>query len=178
MPINEKQIAILRAVAAGSTLKAAGEALEVSATRAGQLLNRICKQLGLPLGVSGIHANPKTYLQKLDAELARVPTVGLRRDLVQRLVRILKLKSATELTPEYLSNISARMLLNSEITFVAIAEIQEWLLGHSRSLKRTPPETGKEITEAKRAIYLLDAFYFDTTNLTKQLRNLLEEDVE
>lgn len=178
MAVNEKQISILRAVAGGSTIKAAGETVDVSATRASQHLARICRQLGLSRELNDIRINPSIYLQKLDIVLASTPALGLRRDLVQRLVTLLKLKSEADLTPGYLANISAQVLLNNGVTYVAISEIQEWLLEHSCSLKRTPPETAKEITEVKRAIFLLDAYYFDTANLKKQLHSFLGQNTE
>jgi hypothetical protein len=58
--------------------------------------------------------------------------------------------------------------LRNGATLVAITEVQEWLTKHGLSLKRRPPETEKEINEVKRAIAVLDVFYFDTASLKEQ----------
>ncbi|WP_298621815.1 hypothetical protein [uncultured Zoogloea sp.] len=167
--INRKA-QILRAVAAGKTLKNAGEEAGISAGQTVNNLHRICRALGLPYDLKAIRSNPE-YLSRLDKLLSN-PASGLRSLLVDRLVQALLLSTKAELTPEYVSNLTASDLIRSGITLGAIAEIQEWLQGYDRSLRRKAPESDEEIREVRRAISLLNAFYFDTDRLEVQYDNL------
>jgi hypothetical protein len=82
-------------------------------------------------------------------------------------------RSLSELSPKYISNISASQLLESGLTFVAVGELQAWLVGHQLSLKRSPPQSPGEVKAVKHAIEILDAFHFDTNLVRKQLAVLL-----
>ncbi len=166
----EKKASILRAVAAGGTLKKAGEAVGISAGQAVNNLSRLCREISLPYDLDAIRSNPD-YLSKLDA-LINKPTAGLRDRLVDGLITALKLPNEGSLTPQYMSNLSAGDLHRHGITFTAISEIQDWLLDRGLSLKRIPPDSPEEIREAQRAIALLNALYFDTSKLEVQFDHL------
>jgi hypothetical protein len=171
MIANDRKAKILKCVADGGTLKEAGARASISAGRARQLLAHLCRELKLPFSVGDIRAEPKKYLTRLD-EFERRPQFELRKALVHDLIIKLKLKTEADLTPGYVSNISASQLLSNGITLLAVTEIQEWLSKKGLSLRRRPPKTDKEITEVKRAIALLDVFHFDTVIIKEQLQHL------
>ena len=99
----------------------------------------------------------------------------LNHKIVYNLVDALKLKNIEDLTPQYLSNISAAQLISAGLTMVAVAEAQQWLMNNRTSLKRRPPESTAEIQAVKRAIATLDAFQFETENIRSQLNFLQNE---
>jgi hypothetical protein len=172
LALNLKSIAVLKAIVAGKTLVEAGEVVNVGTGRARELLFKICREFRLPYVVSEIKSNPKPYLEKLD-NLPENLLIGLRSQLVEDLVNVLKVKNLSELSPKYISNISASQLLESGLTLVAVGELQAWLVGHQLSLKRSPPQSNAEIKAVKHAIEILDAFHFDTKLVRKQLGILL-----
>lgn len=178
MNSNAREAKILTAVANGATLVKAGASLGISSTRTKDLLNKICRKLKMSSAIKDIKASPNKYLKKLDElnteESKKEPHLYLRSTLVSKLKSILKLNSASDLTPKYLSNITASQLINRGVSIIAITELQEWLSRYSLSLKKCPPEGEAEIKEVRRAIALLDAFYFDTTTIKSQLSFLLE----
>ncbi len=175
MTANDRKASVLRCVAEGKSLKEAGAAVSISAESARTLLANLCRELKLSSSLDDIRTDPKKYLTRLD-EFKSSPKFELRKALVHDLIFKLKLKAESDLTPKYVSNITASQLLGNGTTLVAVTEIQEWLMKHGLSLKRCPPETDKEITEVKRAIAVLDVFYFDTASLKEQLQHL-ESDV-
>lgn len=170
----DKKARILRAIAAGKTLKAAGEEAGISAGQAVNNLSRLCRALDLPYDLAGIRSNPE-YLSRLDALLNK-PTSGLRAQLVRRLVQVLKVQTEATLTPDYVSNLTASDLFRNGITTIGIAEIQEWLQGYDLSLRMKAPDSDDEIREVRRAISLLNAFYFDTDRLEEQYEHLTGND--
>ena len=172
---NSVKAKILRSVAGGATLSQAGTTAGISTARARTALGSLCRTLRLSADSEAIQAQPQKYLEAL-LEFESKPQFELRRTLVDKLKEVLMLRSAAELTPQYLSNITASQLLERGVTLVAIAELQEWLYSHDLSLKRRPPETESDIREAQRAIALLDAFHFDTDILEQQLANLVQEE--
>jgi len=174
MIANDRRAAMLKCVAEGGTLKEAGATASISAGRVRQLLANLCRELKLPFSVDGIRADPEKYLGRLE-EFKKRPQFELRKALVNDLLFKLNLKTEAELTPKYVSNISASQLLSNRVSLVAVTEIQEWLSKHGLSLKRRPPETDQEITEVKRAIALLDVYHFDTAILREQLQHLENE---
>ena len=159
--------AIIRSIANGGTLKAAGDAIGVSSTRAGQILRIYCRQIGLPGTISEIKSRPFDYLNNLE-KTTEIDRSTLTRNAIHNLVYKLKLKSAEELTPKYLSNVTASQLLGVGVTFVTISDLQGWLKTSGHSLKRHPPESANAITAIKRAINLLEAFYFDISLINEQ----------
>lgn len=175
MIANNKRSAMLKCVADGGTLREASEMASVSSERARQLLVRLCRELGLPFSVDEVRADPKKYLTRLE-EFKKKPQFELRKALVHGLLPKLKLKTETDLTPKYVSNLTASQLLNSGVTLVAVTEIQEWLSTHGLSLTRRPPETDQEIMEIKRAIAILDVFHFNTAILKEQLQHFEGDD--
>jgi len=90
------------------------------------------------------------------------------------LVFQLKLRSTDELTPQYVSNISAETLLSNGFTETGLVEIQEWLLANGLSCKRKLPEKDEYLRTIKKAIVLLDAFGLDVSHAKEQLKNLDE----
>lgn len=172
----DKKASILRAVASGKTLKEAGAEAGIGAEQAVNHLSRICRALDLRYDLAAIRSNPD-YLSRLDALLSK-PSMGLRNQLTMKLVETLKLPDDASLTPQYMSNLSACDLYRNGITTVAIVEIQDWLNGYDLSLRKVAPESDDEIREVRRAIVLLNAFYFDTTNLEVQFDHLTGKDDE
>ncbi|MEN9479845.1 MAG: hypothetical protein RLZZ298_1240 [Pseudomonadota bacterium] len=100
------------------------------------------------------------------------PAKKLNHKIFNNLFEALKLKHPEDLTPRYLSNLSASQLLSVELTLVAISEGQEWLVEHGTSLKRKPPQTPEEMQAVKRAIGILDAYQFDVSIIRQQLAYL------
>lgn len=168
---NSKKAAVLRAVAMGATIAEAGKAAELTTAQAKESLRRLRRELALNTDIAEIQASPQKYLKALQ-HFESEPQFDLRKPLVEKLVSALRLKSASDLTPHYLSNISASQLLSCGLTLVAVAELQEWLEKRDLSLKRTPPVTVADVKAAERAILLLDAFFFDTEMIRDQLANL------
>lgn len=158
---------VLKAVAAGKTLKSAGEEAGVSSTRARQWLSTICRELRLPDGVQDIRANKDEYLTRL-AMIAAPPSAELEKRFVRDLMVKLKLRDVSTLTPRYVSNLTASDLFRCGCTLVAVVALQGWLKGHGLSLKRRPPETDVEVKEVLRAIRLLDVYQFDTAAIEAQ----------
>ena len=170
MKKDTRGAAIIRAIAHGSTLKAAGEAIGLKSTRASQVLNKYCRQIGLPGVVADIKNNPSVYLEKIEItqEIDQSP---LARNSINDLVYKLKLSSTEQLTPKYLSNVTATQLLAAGVTLVTISDLQDWLKNTGHSLKRHPPETNDATKAIKRAINLLDAFYFDVSSINEQFKH-------
>jgi len=172
MILIEKKVEILKAVANGSSLSGAGSTVGVSAGSARNALNRLCQVLELSPLVKDIKANPEQYLKKAE-ELKSAQKPVLRPMLTNKLVSVLKVKDKTQVTPRYLSNITASQLMENGISWVAVTEIQEWLSSSGLSLKPTVPDNDEEIKHVKRAIAVLDAFYFDTELVKEQLNNVI-----
>lgn len=172
---NSRKAEILKAVASGASLKEAADSAGISGSRARDLLSRICREMQMPDSVKDIQANPCAYLDKID-EMARSPRFELRRDLVKRLMQALRVRDVLEITPQYVSNITASQLLQHGITTLAITELQDWLSGHGLSLKKCAPKSDQEVKEVRRALALLEVFHFDTENARRQLSHLLSDE--
>ncbi len=170
---NYRKVKILQVVLNGGTLSEAGASIEVSQSRARDILYRICREFDLPRDLKYMRSNPDEYLNKIE-ETKEEPKMMLRALLIDKLVRVLKLKNKDELTPQYLSNLTASQLMSNGITPVAVVEIQEWLSKSELTLKRRAPENDEDIKKVKQAIAILYAFQFDTKILNEQLSHLLE----
>lgn len=164
--------AILRAVLNGSTLAEAARQEHITTARGRSALQQLCRRLRLPAEVSEIQAHPERYAQAL-AEFEASPEIGLGRALATKLTTALTLSSPVQVTPAYLSNISATQLLERGLTIVNIHQIETWLSGSAKELKRSPPRTDHEIQEASKAIALLYTFFFDVSAAKAQLEHLL-----
>ncbi|QNM95512.1 hypothetical protein [Chitinimonas koreensis] len=162
---------MLRAVAEGQTLADAGQLIGKSAGWAGRLLSQACREIGLPSEIRTIRDRKDEYLEKL-GEPERNPVDELNSKVAVNLASALRLKGVGELTPVYLSNITASQLLGEDQTPVAVAEAQDWLVRHGTSLRRKPPESEMEMREVRRAIAILDAFHFDVAHLRAQYEHL------
>lgn len=166
---------IVRSVAQGGTLKTVSESIGLSSTRAGQLLRRYCRRAGLPGDVRDIRANPERYLEAtgkaLDVEKSKLPNKTIRA-----LVDQLKLKSAEQLTPSYLSNITPGQLHSADVSLTIMCALQDWLHSCGHSLKRQPPDNPAHLKEVEKAINLLDAFYFDVSTIRSQFAGLTADE--
>ncbi|MBO9661426.1 hypothetical protein [Dokdonella sp.] len=151
---------VLLAVAEGQSLASAAEANGLSPSRGRDALNRLCRKLRMPGHVAEIHANGQVYR---DAALKIIhdPKHALRRGLRDKLVRFLELRSAEDLTPGYVSNMTAPFMLDVGFSRDAVSEIQEWLLANGTRFKRQAPKAGTQTQTATSAALLLDAFGFD-----------------
>lgn len=164
--------AILRAVINGSTLAEAASQERITNARARSALQLLCRRFRLPAEVSDIQAHPERYAQAL-TEFEASPEIGLGRALATKLTDALKLSSPTQVTPVYLSNISATQLLERGLTIVNLHQVEAWLSSSGQELKRSPPRTDWEIQEVSKAITLLHTFFFDVSTAKEQLENLL-----
>lgn len=167
--------AIVRSIAQGNTLKATAISIGVSSTRTGQILRRCCREIGLSDSVEDIKKNPDIYLEKI-GEPTAVEKSPLAPKTIHDLVNKLKLGSVEQLTPKYLSNITPIQLLSVGVTLTTVCDLQDWAHTCGYSLKRNAPENTEEIRAVKRAINLLDAFYFDVSVARNQFSTLIEND--
>lgn len=162
---------ILIAIAEGQSVAEAAKSFGLSYAQARGALPRLCRGLRLRWDLEEIRANPKKYI---DAAVAVVssPKNALRKILRNDLVFQLKLRSPDELTPQYVSNITAETLLSIGVSEIGLVEIQEWLLANGLSCKRTLPEKDEYLRSVQKAITLLDAFGFDVSSPKAQMINL------
>jgi len=163
---------ILRAVVNGSSIAEAARQERIATAQARYALQHLCRRFRLPAEVSEIQAHPERYAQAL-AEFEVSPEIGLGRALATKLTAALMLSSPKQVTPAYLSNISATQLLERGLTLVNVHQIEIWLSGSGKGLKRSPPRTDREIQEASKAIALLHTLFFDVSAAKAQLEHLL-----
>jgi hypothetical protein len=164
---------ILIAIAKGQSVAEAAKSYGLSYAQARGVLPRFCNHLKLRWDLEEIRANPKKYIDAAIA-IASSPKNALRRVLRNDLVFQLKLRSPDELTPEYVSNITAETLLSHGVTETGLVEIQEWLLANGLSCKRKFPETDEHMRVVQKAIILLDAFGLDVSHPRAQLKTIDE----
>ncbi|QEY15326.1 hypothetical protein D0C16_04650 [Cellvibrio sp. KY-GH-1] len=159
---------ILIAIAEGQSVADAAKCYGLNSAQARGALPRFCRHLKLRWDLEEIRANPKKYI---DAAIAIIssPKNALRRVLRNDLVVQLKLRSPDELTPQYVSNITAEALLSHGVTETGLVEVQEWLLANELSCKRKLPEKDEYLRTVKKAITLLDAFGLDVSCAKAQL---------
>lgn len=162
---------ILVSVARGMSASEAAESHGIKAGQVRTAISRICRFNKLPSEIAKIHANPAPY-QKAAEKIMSTPRYGLRKDLRKEMEHCLRLESPDQIEPNYISNLTAAMILDSGITHVGLAEIQEWLTKSGVSLKRKAPEIDEYLTLVKRAAYLLDSFGFDVTSASSQIERL------
>jgi hypothetical protein len=164
---------ILIAIASGQSVAIAAKANGFSAAQVRGTLPRFCRDLKLRWDLAEIRGNPQMYIDAATA-VASAPKNALRKLLRNDLITQLKLRSPEELTPQYVSNITAETLLSNGITESALVDIQEWLLANGLSCKRNLPEGVKYLRAVQKAIILLDAFGLDSSIPKAQLKNLNE----
>lgn len=165
---------ILIAIAGGQSVAEAAKPYGLSYVQARGTLPRFCQHLKLRWDLEEIRANPKKYIDVAIAIVAS-PKNALRRVLRNDLVFLLKLRSADELTPQYVSNITAETLLSHGVTETGLVEIQEWLVANGLSCKRKLPETDEYMRVVRKAITLLDAFGLDVSQLKAQHKAIDEQ---
>lgn len=163
---------VLHAVIKGDSLTEAGRKINKSSTTARHLLTRICNEFRLPSSIEEIRRNKSAYIDRLSqCETAPVP-ISLNPKSAETIRRALGLADIDKAAIPYLSNIRASQLIARKCSPISVSEIQEWLTQQNASLKRHPPCNESEIALARRAMNLLDAFYFDTSSIRAQLANL------
>lgn len=161
---------ILIAIAQGQSVADAAKTNGLTTAQARGALPRFCRNLKLRWDIEDIRANPQKYINAATAVLAS-PKNALRRVLRNDLVFQLKLHSPDELTPQYVSNITAETLLSHGVTENSLVEIQEWLIANGLSCKRKLPEKDEYLRMIQKAIVLLDAFGLDVSRPASQLKN-------
>lgn len=164
---------ILIAIARGQSVANAAKANGFNVAQARGALPRLCRDLKLRWDLEEIRTNPQRYIDAATV-VATVPKNALRRLLRDDLVTQLRLRSPDELTPQYVSNLTAETLLLNGVTETALVEIQEWLLANGLSCKRKLPETDEYMRTIQKAIILLDAFGLDLSAAKTQMKNLDE----
>jgi hypothetical protein len=172
---SEKSIIVLRAVADGKSLAEAGKLIGRSATTVRQMLFRLCRAIQMPSDISEIQSNKVAYLQII-GDMQLKPDIKLNHKIAYNLLKALKISDQEELTPKYVSNVSAFQLLDEGLTLTAVADVQIWLVQHGLSLKPKPPQNQTEMVAVKRSIALLDAFHFDAKIIRQQIAQLESND--
>ncbi|MCM3916215.1 hypothetical protein ACRCQO_15810 [Pseudomonas aeruginosa] len=170
MITDAKKAKILLSVAGGMTVPEAARANDVKPAQARSSISRICRNAKLSPEIIDIHANPKKYID-FATKIIADPAHTLRKALREQLIDILRLRSPDELTPKYVSNITAEILLKSGITGVAVSEIQEWLMSNNTELKRQAPTSEENIKLARRSALLLTAFGFNLAEVINLLNS-------
>lgn len=165
---------VLIAVAGGQSVAEAAKSYGLSAAQARGALPRFCQHLKLRWDLEDIRANPQKYIDAATVVLSSQKN-SLRRVLRNNLVGKLKLRSPDELTPQYVSNITAETLLLNGFTETGLVEIQEWLLANGLSCKRKFPEKSEYLRMVQKAIILLDAFGLDASHPKAQLESIDEQ---
>jgi hypothetical protein len=160
---------VLMAVAGGSSVSEAARANGITPNQGRESISRLCRSLKLSSDVSEIRAHPKKYIESA-SKVAGDPKYALSKGLREKMQRLLRLRPPAELTPRYLSNITAEALLSVGITPGALADIQGWMLDNGTALKRRAPAGVQYTQMAKRALLLLDAFGFDVAKAASQLK--------
>lgn len=171
MPPDTVKAKVLAAVANGSSVSDAAREHGLTPNQGRDAVARLCRDFRLPADIGEIQTNPKKYLDSA-SKVAMNPHYALRKNLRGELQYRLQLQSVDELTPKYVSNLTATMLLDSGITETGVADIQEWLFENGTTLKRQAPISHEHMTSVKRAIFLLNSFGFDTTEASSQLSAL------
>ncbi len=162
---------VLAAVACGSSISEAAKANGLTPAQGRTAISRLCRTAGLSSEISQIQEKPEKYLE-ISSKIQNSPQYALRRELRKKMLENLHLKSPDAITPKYVSNLTAEMILDANITEVALSEIQEWLVANGTSLKRRAPNKNQHVSLVKKAIFVLDAFGFDTTAAKKQFNGL------
>ena len=164
---------VLMSVARGSSVSGSARANGLTPRQGRDAISRLCRTFRLPSDISEIQANPQPYLLAA-SEIGNTPKYALRKELRVRLQRHLKLRSADELTPKYISNLTSEMILEAGITAGALADIQEWLTQNGISLTQKAPSSDVHMQLVKRAIFLLASFGFDVEASKTQLSGLVD----
>ncbi|WP_150132148.1 hypothetical protein [Dokdonella koreensis] len=160
MTPNIKKAQVLLAVAEGQTVVAAARAAGLSPAQGKSAVVTICRVLGMAPDVAEIRANPVAYRDAAQG-IIDDPKQSMNKDLRGRLVRGLKLRNPDELTPHYVSNLTASSMLTAGFTWTTVADTQAWLVAHGLRFKPQAPKEGGEAQAALRAVLLLDAFGLD-----------------
>jgi hypothetical protein len=170
--IPSRSKTVLIEVAAGKSLAQAGKAIGKSGTTANQVLAKLCRTIQMPHSLSEIRENKEEYFKKIEALSTNSSVEQLAPNMAKNLASALQLRQLAELTPDYVSNVTASQLLSAGLSLIAVAEVQIWLTKSGKSLSRKPPNNQTETSAASRAIALLDAFQFETKAIHKQLAHL------
>jgi hypothetical protein len=163
---------LLLSVANGMSLTEAARVHGVKSTQAQHGIRTICRSGGrghwISSDVSDIRADPTKYVD-FASHIISNSKYALRRALQEKLTRILKPSLPDELTPKYLSNFTAQMLIESGFSSGVISEIQEWLVSNGTTLKRQSLSDDESFKLAKQAAFLLSAFGFKVDQIIASL---------
>lgn len=166
---------VLASVASGMSISEAAVQHGIDVGQARNGIGRICRDSKLPPEVSKIHANPRPYKNAAERVIS-TPRYGLRKALRKDMEYCLRLQSADQIEPGYISNLNAAMILDAGITDVGLAEIQGWMDGYGASLKKKAPIDNEHLVLVKRAMYVLDSFGVDVEDAKKQIESFTQED--
>mgnify|MGYP003603868602 CR=1 FL=1 len=146
---------------------------KLSSGRIRTILDTNSRKLDLSGSIIDIKKTPNLYLQKVEAQI-QSEQIFLSSDLFL-LSHKLGIKQE-QINSEYLSNLTPSQLLKRGISLSKVSDLQITLQQSNKSLKRCTPQTPQEIREVKRAIALLNAFYFDTSTLEEAYQKFITED--
>ena len=173
MQTDHLKAKVLASVARGMSVSDAAASHGLNAGQARDAISRICRDNKLPSEIAKIHAKPAPYLKAAEKVIS-TPRYGLRKGLRKDMEWCLKLQSADQIEPDYISNLTAAMILDSGITEVGLAEIQEWLNESGVRLKKKAPEDDEHLVLVRRSMYVLDSFGIDVECAKKQIESFEE----
>lgn len=173
MQTDHMKAKILASVAIGMSFSEAADSHGLNAGQARDAVACICSMHKLPSEVQKIHATPVPYLKAAE-QVMSTPRYGLRKALRKDMESCLRLQSADQIEPKYISNLTAATILDAGITEVGLAEIQEWLAESDASLKKKSPDRDEHLVLVKRAMYLLDSFGIDVDSAKRLIAGFSE----
>jgi len=169
------KVQAFKAIVEGDTLTKVAKDSGVTITTINSWMHRMFwRALRIPAGYKDIQKNPSPYLKHIE-KLEKEPTFHLSRGLGRKLLSIIPKQ---DISPQYLSNMSASLLFKNGFNIANISELQEWLAETGYSLKSELPKTDVEIKQVREAVALLEVYQFDAKFVREQLNNLTSEDDE
>ena len=124
---------VLESVARGQTLPDAASANGLKTSQGRDAISRICRYLKLSADISEIQSNPDKYIAAA-LSIINDPKYSLQNKLRKDLQHKLSLRSADELTPKYISNLTAEMLLSAGVSESSLVSVQAWMINNDSSL--------------------------------------------
>lgn len=168
---------ILLSVASGASMAEAARANDLKPEQVRYAIYRICRSVGrsqwISSELSDIRADPKKYID-FALSIINSSKYALRKALREQLTGTLKPRSPDELSPKYVSNYTAQLLMENGFSSTAISEIQEWLVHNGSTLKRQALTEDRYFNLAKQSAFLLSAFGFNMDEII----TLLNDDEE
>ena len=146
----------------------------LSTGRIRTILETNSRKLGLSGSIIDIKKNPDLYLQLIENHI-KSEQIFLSSQDIQLLSYKLGIKPE-QVNPKYLSALTPRQLLDNNISFSRVSDIQIQLQQLNTSLKRCLPQSELEIRTIQRAIALLNAFYFDTSVIERTFQKFVKNE--